>query len=142
MCVMQHVYLIFKDKFKRCRSRCQGSIRTIWSNKGLSLIQIKCMDRIEHLSLYWNCLLSKWCTRSLKYFNRNQTQWSKWFMLCTFVWCNELLWKNNIKMDWLYLSSKNILIARLNLWCCDICSSYIQFLCSCWLKLKTEPVIF
>jgi len=30
---MQHVYLIFKDQFKRCRSRCQGSVRTIWSNK-------------------------------------------------------------------------------------------------------------
>jgi len=55
---MRHVYLIFKDQFERCRSRCQGSVWTIWSNKGLCLVQIKCMDHIEQLSLYWNCLLS------------------------------------------------------------------------------------
>lgn len=50
VCVMQHVYLIFKDQFER--SRCQVNVRTIWSNKVLSLVQIKCMDHIEQLSLY------------------------------------------------------------------------------------------
>jgi hypothetical protein len=50
--VMQRIYLIFKGQFKRCKLRCQGSVRTIWSNKGLILVQIKYMDHIEQLSLF------------------------------------------------------------------------------------------